>query len=1437
MFDALSRFAVRRWPVVVTLTALFCVYGWFSFRALPVEAFPDVTDPMVEVVGLYPGQAAEEVEKRVTVELERVLAGTPHLVDLRSVSVFGLSLITLTFDDDISELELRTRVAQRLTDANLPEGAVSIMGPEATPVGQIYRYTLEGPRSLRELRSIQDFVVERRLASVPGVAEVVTFGGYERQYQVRIDPALLGAYGVSVGEVYDAVASAARNAGGGYVGIGSQEFVVRGLGTPDDPAELGWAVVREVDGVPVRVRDVATIVEGSTPRRGSVGRGRADEVVEGIVLLRRGENPSVVLEALHERIRLLNESILPEDVRINTFYDRNDLVNATLATVGKNMLEGVLLVLFLVYLFLRTLRGTLIIGVVIPVSLLAAFVGLRAMGLPANLISLGAIDFGILVDGAIIVLEATLHELHRPARPGETKAGRIERVLHLVSRPVALAMIIIIAALFPIFTLERTEGRIFAPMAYTYAFALIGALVSAVVIVPALERVLLPDRWTKGEPTWLRWLGDRYAALLRRAIPMRRAALPIALAIALGLGLYGSTIGSEFLPELNEGGFYITAVFPSTVSLETTQAHVSRMREHMLSVPEVSDVLSHIGRPESATQAEGSNNAEFFVQLFPEKHWRPGLDRVALEAELREKLAEIPGVQYNFSQPITDRVFETISGIIGQVVVKVSGEDLERMTDLAEAIRERLSTVEGVTDLSLYQAGDSPQLRVDLDRAALSRRGLSVDDVQRTIEIALGGLTATEVWDGERRYAVALRLPDSVRANPEALARLVVGSAEDQVTLGEVAKIEVARGRQAIWRQDFSRFVAVKFNVRGRDLGSTVEDARAAVADLEVPEGMYLSWGGEFENQARAMARLGLTMPISFAVIIGILYFVFRRSAPVWTTLAFIPVAIAGAIAGLHVLGENFSVSGAVGCIALVGQVALAGVVICTRIDEAAAAGSAEPEVEGARVAFRPVLLAMALAMFGLVPAAMSHAMGSETQRPFAIAIVAGLAVLAPAILLLLPLAYRPPKAKRDEEEKEAPEAKSMVAAGAALLLGVLVALPSSAMAQDEATFTLEEALAEMDRAHPMLRYAEQTERAAEGESVAAGLWENPTFEASWLFGVHQNSYDSFGAPMFGLSQFIELSDRPGARRRAADAELEAVRAETGAVRAQLALEVERTFVELLVAHETEAIVQRSVADLERVVSVVEARVAAGASPPYDHDRLLAALAEARAELALVEGERAAARARFDAAVGPRAATLVGKPVYEGEPRDPGPLEPYLDRARSEQPELRASRARVQALEAEVDLSRREVFPGIGVSVMTGFGQSPGQVDVGVGVSIPLPIFNTGQGSIAAAEARALAAEEKAEGVQIEIEGRVRGAWQRARAAFQAYAAFAREVEGLDTRMLERAEAAYREGRASVLDLIDGLRTVRELEKRRLELSLQAVEADIALRGVLAGRS
>lgn len=1451
MFAALARFSTYGWKLVVVLTAAFTAIALHAFRSLPIEAYPDVTDPLVEVVAVFPGQSAEEVERRVGLELERVLAGTPHLTNIRTVSVFGLSVVTLRFDDASSDKDNRIHVAERLREAELPEGVEALIGPQATPVGQIYRYTLQGPRSLRELRSIQDWVIERRLRSVPGVAEVVTFGGFERQYAVRVDPIRLANLGVTVGEVYRALESSNRNAGGGYVGIGNQEFVVRSLGVVENAADLGKALVAHRDGIPVRVEDVAELFESSVPRRGSVGRGHEDEVVEGIVLLRRGENPERVLEALQARIDELNETILPDGVSIVPFYDRRDLTRYTLGTVGHNLLHGAVLVASIALLFLRSWPAALVIACVIPLSLLTSFLGLRALGMSANLISMGAIDFGILVENAAVILEVSLHGLalrqatqSGPLTP-EIRRKAIADAALLVARPIGLASMIILLALVPLFLLERVEGRIFKPMAFTYLFALLGGLLAALTIVPALAGVLLPKRVPQGEARWFQALQRAYIGALGRVRKKRWVAVGIAAALTFGAGFHARGIGSEFLPELNEGGLYITAIFPPTIALDETSRHVPLIREKILELPEAEDVLSHLGRPEDATQTEGSNNVEFFVKLLPMERWRKGMGLGDLEDELRASLREIPGVAFNFSQPITDRVFETISGIVGQVVVKVRGEDLDALTAIAEEVRARLDEVEGLADLALYQAGSVPQLAIELDRGRLAERGLSITEAQEVIEIALGGKVATEVWEGERRYGVALRLPDHVRKDPEALGRLVVGDAENRVLLSEIATIAPTFGRSAIWRENLSRFVAVKFNVRGRDLGSAVADARAAVADLELPEGVSLVFGGEFENQQRAMKRLGLIVPLVLLAMMGVLYWNFGRLRPALVIMAFLPLSAIFALASLHLMGEHFSVSAAVGCITLLGQITLVGVLLCTRIDHAQTSGEADPTLEGARVALRPVLLTVSLAAIGLVPAALSHGMGSESQRPFAIAIIGGLVATVPLVLLLLPLFYRPALAEpKSQEASEGGPSRAArpVAAGLLVFIAISLVLPASARAQtmleappearSEAgvRHDVESLLARWLKNSPEVEAWRSELGAARFDLVAARTLPNPELSvesAKTVAGEPSDDLTVFGAT---LSVPLPVLGQVQARTHAAKLALTAAEARLAMLVWERAAEIRRAAVGLAFAQAAIEEAETSIEELARVRRIVEARSEKGLAPRYDVMRLSLLDETLRASAALARIEREGAEAELLALVGdPELSRIELHPSKLPSLPKPENEESLLRWALAHRPDLELARRSHDFALAQADQFRKEAIPTPSLFVGAEVARHVNSVSVVGGIAIPLPVFDRNQGPIGRADAEAQAQRHLLVALETRARAEIRGALRALDEARRARARTRELRELVGTDLLDRAFRAYEAGTFTVAELLDALDGLWEARRAMLETEKSVASAKVAL--------
>ena len=1485
MFAALARFSTYHWKLILLLTAVFSAVSYYAFRQLPVEAYPDVTDPMVEVVAVFPGQSAEETERRVSAELERVLAGTPHLKNIRSVSIFGLSLVTLRFSDASTDRENRIHVAERLREATLPDGVEALIGPQATPVGQIYRYTLSGPRTLRELRSIQDWVVERRLRSVPGVADVVTFGGFERQYALRIDPVRLANLDVTVGEVFRAVEATSQNAGGGYVGIGNQEFVVRGLGSLEDPADIGRALVTSRDGIPIRVRDVADVVESSVPRRGSVGRNLEDEVVQGIVLLRRGENPDLVLAALQERVDELNGGILPSDVRLVPFYDRRDLMAETLSTVGHNLLHGAILVVSIALLFLRSASAALIIACVIPLALLTSFLGLRTFGMSANLISLGAIDFGILVENAAVVLEVTLHGMAVMQATGKgplplaLRRQAIADASASVARPVGFAKLIVIVGLLPLFFLEQVEGRIFAPMAYTYVFALIGARVAATTVVPALAAVLLRREVPSEDPRWFRRLLAAYARALSRARRFRWYVLGAAVAGGGLLASYARPIGTEFLPQLNEGGLYITAVFPSTIALDEASQYVPDIRRKILALPEAQEVLSQLGRPEDATQIEGPNNLELFVKLAPLDSWRPGYRIADLERELRGSLQEIPGVSFNFSQPITDRVFETISGIIGQVVVKVRGDDLEQLTDIAEQVKDRLGSVEGVTDLLLYQAGSVPQMGVRLDRERLAERGLSVAEVQEVIEVALGGKVATEVWEGERRYGVALRLPDAVRQDPEALGRLVVGDAENRVTLAEVAEITPTLGRSAIWRENLSRFVAVKFNVRDRDLGSTVAAAREAVADIELPEGTTLAFGGEFENQQRAMQRLVLVVPLTLLAMLGILYWNFGRWLPALTIMAFLPLAVACGVAGLRAMGENFSVSAAVGCITLLGQVVLAGVLVCTRIDHAAKSGAADPGLAGALLALRSVLLTVCLAALGLVPAALSQGMGSESQRPFAIAIIAGLLATVPAVLLLLPLFYRPPAdpgAGGSAEEAlshapgDAPSKTPAVgpAVAAALALALVLSLPAPAGATEQSSpappatpaanqgdpgdrggaappMTLDQLFARWLQGSREVAAWRAELGAARFDVVTARTLPNPELEVSGslvLSGAPPDGMRNYGA---SLSVPLPIFGQVGARSEAAQRALDVAETRVAVLLWERAAEIREAAIARAYAHARVENAERTLEELARVQRIVESRGAGGVAPRYDAMRvaLLRETLEADAAAARVERETAEA-----SLLG-----LVGDPLLTQAPVHVDGLSQgsrstsastsskaledergLLRVALARRPDLELARRSARAALALAQQHRKDATPTPSLVIGTWLTHAESSVSVLGGVSVPLPLFDRNQGAIGRAEGEARAHRALLEALEARTRAEVQGAVRALRLARQAEARFEESGVLVTSDLLERAWRAYEAGTFSIAEALDAYDAVWKARAEALELRKVVADAETRLARAIA---
>ena len=1016
MLDRVIAFCIQRRMTAFVMAAIVLLGGWYSFANLTVEAFPDPTDVQVQVITLYPGQPTEEVERRVSIPLERALNGVPNLSRLRSISLFGLSFVTCTFNDGADALIARQQVLERATQAALPKDVQPALGPMATPIGEVYRYSLGGAGvDPMELRTLQDWTVRPRLLQVDGVADVVSYGGLVKEVHVQPDPARMASLGVGLSDIFTALAKSSDNATGGYVERGAEAFVIRSLGIFKGLDDIGTVRVGFHEGMPVTVKDVAAVTLGYQPRQGVVTRNDDPEAIEGIVLMRRGQNPSVVLAGLRERLTEINERVLPKGVKVNPFYDRSELVHTTLTTVFHNIVEGATLVVLVLFAFMLSLRASLIVATIIPLSLGASFVYLYMRGMSANLLSIGAVDFGIIVDGAVILVEQIFHRVDE--HEGEINSGRrttadvVLGAAREVARPTMFSLMIIIAAYLPIFALQRVEGRIFGPMAHTVVSALIGAMIFSFTLVPVLSVITLRKARRLRESPLLRIAGRIYAPTLGWAIANPLAVFLVALCALGGAGILTTRIGSEFLPELNEGALYITFTLPSNASLTTGRQLTPHVKELVARTPEVSEQMTQLGRPEDGTDPNLPNNLELFVKLKPMAQWRPKMKTLDdLAREMETNLSEIPGIEFNISQPIRDNVNENISGQFGEIALKIYGDDMTRLQDAAEKAELAIAQVPGVADLGIVKAGEAPQVAINVDRAALARYDLDLGDVQDYIETALGGHVASEVWEGEKHFDVTVRLPVASREDVGAIRRILLPLKDGApIPLSGVADVQMASGRAIITRENGQRYIGVRMNVRGRDLGSFVEEARGKVAAaVALPPGYEVSWGGEFENQQRAMKRLELVLPLSLLITFMLLFSAFNNLMDCALILVQVPFALIGGIVGLAIVGMPLSVSAAVGFIALLGQSVLNGVLVIAAIQARRDAGEALIDAVrgGASDRLRAILMTGLLASLGLLPAALSHAIGSETQRPLAVVVVCGTVSAFLLTLVLLPVAY-----------------------------------------------------------------------------------------------------------------------------------------------------------------------------------------------------------------------------------------------------------------------------------------------------------------------------------------------------------------------------------------------------------------------------------------------
>ena len=1024
MIRRVVDFALNNRLLVLAFALLLFAWGIVSFHKLPVEAYPDVADNYVEIITQWPGISAEQIEQQVTIPLEVIMNGIPHVVHLRSFSLFGLSDLKLIFDDEEENFRDRERVLERLSQVTLPSGVSPQLGTDWSPVGQIYFFTLynSNPQyDVMELKSLEDWVVEKNLKAAPDIVDVASFGGPTREYQVRVDPNKLIAYGLSLAQVEQQITNNNVNAGGSFIEAGLQQINIREVGLVRNVQDIENTVLVTKAGAPLRVKDIAVVAQGPKIRLGQFGRAihRADgkiidndDVVSAWVPMRKGADTETALKGLEAKVQELNDRILPAGVKIVPFIDRTDLIHFTTHTVLHNLGEGMILVIVVLFLFLGNARGALIVALTIPFSLLFASICLDLKHIPANLLSLGALDFGMVVDGAVVMVENIVRHLNR-REPG-TVEQRIRAAAHEVQRPVFYAIAIIITAYIPIFTLQRVEGRLFKPMAWTVAFALLGALLFSIVVAPVLTSFL----FQKGAREWrnplVSFLTDRYRigvrwAIHHRALTVGLAGLSVLLAIYLATS---GVIGSEFLPHLDEGALWVRGTLaPSTGPSEGIRV-ANQARVLLASFPEVTETTSQVGRPDDGTDTTGFFNTEYFVGLKPKEEWRPVFhqDKDALIAAMNRQLEKIPGAVWGFSQPIEDNMEEAVSGVKGELATKVYGEDLKVLEAKANQIVSIMRTVKGIEDLGVFRALGQPNENFRVDRQQAARYQINVADVQDAIQTAVGGNALTQVLQDEQRYDLVMRYLPQYRDNREALENIrLLSPTGERVSLKQLCTIEEREGASEIYREGNERFVAIKYSVRGRDLGSTVEEAIKKVnAQVQLPRGYHIDWEGEYRSEKRAEARLFVIVPITVLLIFIILYTMFKSFKWALLILATVAMASLGGLLVLLVTGTEFSVSSEVGFLALFGVSVQTGVIMLEYINQRRARGHSigDSAIEGAVLRLRPIMMTMLVATLGLLPAAMSHAIGSDSQRPFAIVIVGGLISDLVMSIFLLPTLY-----------------------------------------------------------------------------------------------------------------------------------------------------------------------------------------------------------------------------------------------------------------------------------------------------------------------------------------------------------------------------------------------------------------------------------------------
>lgn len=1018
-------FSLKNRLFIFLATLVLILWGMIAFKNIPVEAFPDVTNTQITIITQWPGRSAEEVEKFVTVPIEVAMNPIQRKTSVRSTTVFGLSVVKVIFEDNVDDPFARQQVNNMLRDVDLPENADPDIQPPTGPTGEIFRYTLtSNTRSVRELKTIQDWIIERKLLGVAGVGDVVSFGGEVKIFEIKVDPRKLASYDINPLDVYTAASKSNINVGGDVIIDNSQAYVVRGIGVLNNEDEIGNIIVTNINGMPVLIRDVARVEISSLPRLGQVGRDLKDDIVEGIIVMRKGENPSEVISRVQNQINILNEKVLPSDVKINTFYNRNELINFATHTVLHNMAEGIIFVTVIVLLFMADWRTTLTVAIVIPLALLFAFICLTLKGMSANLLSMGAIDFGIIIDGAVVMVEGLFVVLDQKAhRMGMerfnklSKLGIIKNTGSELGKAIFFSKLIIIAALLPVFSFQKVEGKMFSPLAWTLGFALLGALLLTLTLVPLLSSLLLRKNVREKHNLFVEAITKGAMRCFNWTYHHKKLTLVFAgILVSGGLYLF-KFLGTEFLPELDEGAIYIRATCPLSISLDESREVANKMRHLIRDFPEVRQVMSQTGRPNDGTDATGFYNIEFHVDIYPKKEWKSRISKDELIAAMYKRLSVFPGVNLNFSQPIMDNVEEAVSGVKGSLVVKIYGDSLRYTEQKANEVYEAMKGIRGVEDLGVIRNIGQPELRIDLDAYKMALYGVTTADANAIIEMAIGGKAVSQIYEGEKKFQLRLRYEEGYRNNAEAISNLMVPTSRgSQVPIKNIASIQRLSGPSIVFRDDNRRYSAVKFSVRGRDMGSTIAEAQEKVAEqVKLNKGYEMQWAGDFENQQRASKRLGQVVPVSLLLIFLILFIMFGNVKDAGMVLFNVPFAIIGGIAALLITGTNFSISAGIGFIALFGICIQNGVILISvfkknlqtiRRTEFNAHSLEWAITEGVRSRVRPVVMTALMAAIGLLPAAISTGIGSETSKPLAIVVIGGLITATLLTLLVFPLFF-----------------------------------------------------------------------------------------------------------------------------------------------------------------------------------------------------------------------------------------------------------------------------------------------------------------------------------------------------------------------------------------------------------------------------------------------